>query len=126
MENFKLSTVENVKNLVASAKAKLDAIAQSDANSFFDGDKLKTQTLSNLLMISAGASKNKYDAAKGDNKFEKLYNVLSGATSTEAQAVNNKLKELALKMQAKGKTADEIADLLDTTEDEIKTLLGLN
>ena len=104
-ENFKLSEIENVKTIVASAKAKLDAIAQSDANSFFDGDKLKTQTLSNLLMISAGASKNKFDGAKGGNKYEKLYNVLSGATSTEAQAVNNKLKELALKMQAKGKDA---------------------
>ena len=124
MENFKLSTIANVENIKTAAKAKIDAICNGDANQFFDGDKLKTQTLANILLISAGASKNKYDSAKGSDKYEKLYNVLSGAKDDATTAVNSKLKDLALKLKAKGKDNETIADLLDTTPDFIAELLG--
>ena len=125
-ENFKLSSIENVKAIVTASKAKIDAIATGDADQFFDGERLRQQVLGNLLCMNPNAAKNKFDGAKGSNKYEKLYNVLSGATSVEAQAVNAKLKALAEKMQAKGKTPNEIADLLDTSEDEIKNLLGID
>lgn len=124
MDNFKLSTIANIENIKATARAKIDAICSGDANQFFDGDKLKTQTLANILLISAGASKNKYDAAKGSDKYEKLYHVLNGAKDDAATAVNAKLKELAEKLKAKGKDNATIAELLDTTEDFIAELLG--
>lgn len=124
MDNFKLSTIANVETIKTSAKAKIDAICNGDANQFFNGDGLKSQTLANILLISAGASKNKFDSAKGADKFEKLYNVLSGAKDDATTAVNAKLKELAEKLKAKGKTNAAIADLLDTTEDHIAELLG--
>lgn len=124
MENFKLSTIANVETIKTSAKAKIDAICNGDANQFFDGDKLKTQTLANILLISAGAVKNKFDSAKGADKFAKLYNVLSGARDDATTAVSAKLKELAEKLKAKGKDNATIADLLDTTEGYITDLLG--
>ena len=124
MENFKLSTISNIENIKNSAKAKIDAICSGDANQFFDGEKLKTQTLANILLISAGASKNKFDSAKGYDKYEKLYNVLSGAKDDAQTAVNAKIKDLAEKLKAKGKDNATIADLLDTTEDFIAELLG--
>ena len=124
MENFKLSSISNIENIKNSAKAKIDAICSGDANQFFDGDKLKTQTLANILLISAGASKNKFDSAKGSDKYEKLYNVLSGAKDDAQTAVNAKIKDLAEKLKAKGKDNATIADLLDTTEDFIAELLG--
>ena len=124
MDNFKLSSISNIENIKNSAKAKIDAICAGDANQFFDGDKLKTQTLANILLISAGASKNKYDAAKGSDKYEKLYNVLSGAKDDAQTAVNAKIKELAEKLKAKGKDNATIADLLDTTPEFVSELLG--
>lgn len=124
MENFKLSTISNIDAIKTAAKSKIDAICSGDAAQFFDGDKLKTQTLANILLISAGASKNKFDAAKGSDKYEKLYNVLSGAKDDATTAVNAKIKELAEKLKAKGKDNATIADLLDTTEEYINELLG--
>jgi len=124
MENFKLYTISNVETIKTNAKAKIDAICMGDANQFFDGDKLKTQTLANILLISAGASKNKFDSAKGADKYEKLYNVLSGAKDDSTIAVNAKIKDLAQKLKAKGKDNATIADLLDTTEDFIAELLA--
>ena len=124
MENFKLSTISNIENIKNSAKAKIDSICAGDANQFFDGDKLKTQTLANILLISAGASKNKFDGAKGTDKYEKLYNVLSGAKDDATTAVNAKIKDLAEKLKAKGKDNETIADLLDTTPEFIAELLG--
>lgn len=124
MENFKLNTIANIETIKTSAKAKIDAICNGDANQFFDGDKLKTQTLANILLISAGASKNKFDSAKGADKYEKLYNVLSGAKDDAQTAVNAKIKDLAEKLKAKGKDNATIAELLDTTEDFISELLG--
>lgn len=124
MENFKLSTIANVESIKASAKSKIDAICTGDANQFFDGDKLKTQTLANILLISAGASKNKFDSAKGADKYEKLYNVLSGAKDDATTAVNSKLKELATKLKAKGKDNETIAEILDTTPEFVAELLG--
>lgn len=124
MENFKLNTIANVETIKTSAKAKIDAICNGDASQFFDGDKLKTQTLANILLISAGASKNKFDSAKGADKYEKLYNVLSGAKDDAQTAVNAKIKDLAQKLKAKGKDNATIAELLDTTEDFIAELLG--
>lgn len=124
MNNFKLSTIANIEAIKTAAKAKIDAICNGDANQFFDGDKLKTQTLANILLISAGASKNKFDAAKGADKYEKLYNVLSGAKDDAATAVNAKLKELAEKLKAKGKDNATIADTLDVTPEFVTELLG--
>lgn len=124
MENFKLNTISNIENIKSAAKAKIDSICTGDANQFFDGDKLKTQTLANILLISAGASKNKFDSAKGADKYEKLYNVLSGAKDDAQTAVNAKIKDLAEKLKAKGKDNATIAELLDTTEDFINELIG--
>lgn len=124
MNNFKLSTIANIEAIKTAAKSKIDAICAGDAAQFFNGDSLKSQTLVNILLISAGAAKNKFDAAKGTDKFEKLYNVLNGAKDDAATAVNAKIKELAEKLKAKGKDNATIADLLDTTEEYISELLG--
>ena len=124
MDNFKLSSIANVENIKTAAKTKIDTICSYDAAAFFNGDALKSQTLSNLLLISAGAAKNKFDSAKGADKFEKLYNVLSGAKDDAQTAVTAKIKDLAEKLKAKGKDNATIAELLDTTEDFITELLG--
>jgi hypothetical protein len=131
MTNFNLSTIANVATIANNAKAKIDVIAESDASTFFDGEKLKTQTLANLLMISAGAAKNKYDAAKGTDKYEKLHFVLSNAgkdglnvEEIQANAVANALNGLILKQHAKGKKPEQIADSLDISVEQVKAVIA--
>lgn len=129
MNNFKLNSISNVTTIATNSKAKIEAIANGDASQFFDGEKLKTQTLANFLLISAGAAKNKYDAAKGADKFEKLHNVLTNANKDGVnveEIQTNAENALILKMAQKGKTAQHISEMLDINIDRVKSVIEAN